>query len=281
MTLLTLIEEFGSAPEPWMEGRTIPWDEPAFSARMLAQHLSQGHDRASRRVSLIDRHVKFLLEEIGLTRGTRVLDLGCGPGLYAHRLAAAGCSCIGIDIGPASIEFARQQAATEGLDCRFELGDILATPFGEDHDLVLLLYGELNPFQREDALLLLKRCREALAPEGRLVLEVHSFDLVKRRGLSQPALSVAQKGLFSDLPHLRVDESFWHEEPRIACGRHWIVDGATSQVTKYGWSMQAYDDAEYESLLAAAHLQFETYLPSLTGDDDGSGFPVLIARRFS
>jgi len=34
-------------PEPWAE--KIPWDDPAFSERMLKEHLSQEHDAASRR----------------------------------------------------------------------------------------------------------------------------------------------------------------------------------------------------------------------------------------
>ena len=37
-------------PDPWAEGDNIPWNDPGFSARMLAEHLSQAHDAASRRV---------------------------------------------------------------------------------------------------------------------------------------------------------------------------------------------------------------------------------------
>jgi 2-polyprenyl-3-methyl-5-hydroxy-6-metoxy-1,4-benzoquinol methylase len=42
---------------------------------------------------------------------TDVLDLGCGPGLYTERLAALGHRCVGIDVSPASIAFARARAA--------------------------------------------------------------------------------------------------------------------------------------------------------------------------
>ncbi|MEZ4569909.1 MAG: hypothetical protein R2849_06205 [Thermomicrobiales bacterium] len=44
-------------PEPWTEVSKIPWDDPDFSSRMLREHLSQDHDAASRRISMIDRHV--------------------------------------------------------------------------------------------------------------------------------------------------------------------------------------------------------------------------------
>ncbi|HCR3185545.1 TPA: SAM-dependent methyltransferase, partial [Morganella morganii] len=38
----------------------IPWDEPAFSQRMLANHLSQDHDWASRRQEIIEQQVEWI-----------------------------------------------------------------------------------------------------------------------------------------------------------------------------------------------------------------------------
>ena len=48
--------------EPWVEGDNIPWDDPAFSKRMLAEHLTQEHDHASRRSETIDRQVRWIHE---------------------------------------------------------------------------------------------------------------------------------------------------------------------------------------------------------------------------
>jgi hypothetical protein len=35
-------------PVPWRDGANLPWDDPAFSERMLAQHLDPSHGAASR-----------------------------------------------------------------------------------------------------------------------------------------------------------------------------------------------------------------------------------------
>ena len=48
-----------AVPEPWAEGDNIPWSEPGFSERILAEHLSQAHDAASRRFEIIDKHAEF------------------------------------------------------------------------------------------------------------------------------------------------------------------------------------------------------------------------------
>ena len=47
-------------PAPWSEGDNIPWDDPGFSERMLAEHLSQQHDLASRRSETIDQHLDWI-----------------------------------------------------------------------------------------------------------------------------------------------------------------------------------------------------------------------------
>ena len=102
MNLLDMINR-SSVPVPWAEGDNIPWHDPGFSRRMLKEHLSQDHDAASRRFEKIDRHVNWIHHKVLSGRPTKILDLGCGPGLYASRLAKMGHECIGIDYSPASI----------------------------------------------------------------------------------------------------------------------------------------------------------------------------------
>ncbi len=94
-------------PRPWAEGEKIPWNDPGFSHRMLKEHLSQAHDAASRRTPTINKHVNWIHKFVLRERPSRILDLGCGPGLYSSRLAALGHTCHGIDFSPASIAYAR------------------------------------------------------------------------------------------------------------------------------------------------------------------------------
>ena len=117
-------------PQPWADGEKIPWHEPAFSRRMLAEHLSQAHDAASRRLAIIDQHVAWINRELLSHGPARILDLGCGPGLYTEQLARLGHECVGIDFGPASIEYAKEQAAANNLNIDYRLADIRQAVYG-------------------------------------------------------------------------------------------------------------------------------------------------------
>lgn len=263
------------APAPWSEGEKIPWDDVGFSRRMLREHLSQLHDAASRRTSTIDAQVSWIHDELLSGERTHILDLGCGPGLYANRLAECGHSVLGIDLSPASISYAEAQRQSE--DARFMLADIrdaeLPGPFG----LALLLFGEANAFRPEHLENILKRTREALAVGGLLLVEAHSFEAVKRIGSRPPDWHTARSGLFSDDPYLCLHEAFWHEEFSAASERWHVVDLATSETTRLASSAQAYSEEQYRELLGRCGFDGIRTLPGMGAAVQEDLF-VLVAR---
>ena len=142
----------------------------------------------------------------------------------------------------------------------------------------MLLYGELNLFPRDEAVRLLERCRAALAPDGKLLLEVHSYEAVRQRGVANPSWSAWQSGLFSENPHLRLEEAFWLEKDELSAGRYWILHPGDLEAQCYGWTMQAYSESGYETLLADAGFRLVEAFPSISGQPDNGDFPALLAR---
>jgi SAM-dependent methyltransferase len=265
-----------SVPKPWAEGEKIPWDDPAFSKRMLREHLSQAHDDASRRFETIDLHVGWIHDDVLKGIPTRILDLGCGPGLYTNRLARLGHVCTGIDFSPASIAYAREQADGEGLDCNYIQHDIRTADYGEGVGLVMLIFGEFNVFRPAEAKAILSKASRALAPDGLLLLEPHTFEKVVEIGMKPPSWYSTEKGLFSDEPHLLLRENFWDAEEHVAIERYHVIAAASGEVTSHSSSMQAYTNDDYRSLLADCGFGEVTFFPAL-GKNAGSSEAGLIA----
>ena len=235
-------------PAPWMEGDNIPWDDPGFSERMLAFHLAPDQDLASRRPTTIASHIDTIAALV--PAGGRVLDLACGPGLYAHELARRGYECHGIDFGPASIAHARAVAAAEGLGCTFEQADLRTAAFGGPWDLVMMIFGQINVFRREEAREILWRARDALTPGGVLLLEPETEASTRATVKAEPTWSASRSGLFSDRPHVLLEESAWDEEERTATHRWHVIDVETAKVTRHAMSTCAYAAGEVEGILA-------------------------------
>lgn len=248
---------------------------------MLREHLSQEHDAASRRAALIDGHVAWIHHDLLERRPSRILDLGCGPGLYSSRLAALGHRCTGIDFSPASIEYAQKEAGERGLACSYELQDLAAGGFGEGYDLALFVFGELNAFPRPTARKIVGEAGSALRTGGRIVLEVSGYEQLEEAGRRLEQWYVATSGLFSDSPHAVLRESRWDRARAEAIDRYFVVDVATAEVSVYGQTQCAYSDAELDALLAEAGFDDVCRYGSLVGEPlpAAEGLTTLVARR--
>ena len=282
MKLIELLHR-PSIPKPWAEGEKIPWNDPDFSRRMLKEHLSQEHDAASRRFEIIDMHVDWIHNEILKGKATRILDLGCGPGLYTSRLASRGHSCVGIDFSPASIAYANEQAQEKGLDCTYFQQDIRTADYGEAYGLVMSIFGEFNVFRPEEARKILDKAWRALVPDAYLLIEPHSFETVFKIGKRPSRWYSAEKGLFSEQPHLYLEENFWDTTDQVAIQRYYIIDAATGEVAHHAASTQAYTNEAYRSLLSAGGFGRFRFFSSLGGsaDDPESDLIAILSQKVS
>jgi ubiquinone/menaquinone biosynthesis C-methylase UbiE len=67
---------------------------------------------------------EVLVKGFGITRGLKVLDLGCGDGTTALPAARLGGDVLGVDIARNLVEAGNQRAKEQGLtSCRFQEGD--------------------------------------------------------------------------------------------------------------------------------------------------------------
>ncbi len=274
----TLSDEACSENE---KGAKIPWDDPDFSRRMLESHLSQDHDWASRRTSLIERHIDWIAGQLRQTP-SRILDLGCGPGFYTHALAERGHQCFGVDFSPASIAYARKQAADKNRDREYVHGDIRAYTSGQTFDCILMTFGEFNVFTRQDAAGILQNCARMLTENAFFLLEAHTYEAVRDAGVAAPVWQRHASGLFSDRPHLCLQENIWNAADATALSRYSIIDAASGDVRQYASFMQAYTDVEYDDMFQAAGLTVRQVLDADTwpsGDAHQGKLQVFITQK--
>jgi ubiquinone/menaquinone biosynthesis C-methylase UbiE len=111
-----------------------------------------------------------LVRAIGLKGISTMLDLGGGPGTNAMAMAKEGVKATIFDL-PATIAIARRLARREGIKgLSFIAGDFHTDVIGSGYDLILLSQ-IFHAFSAEENIALLKKCREALNPGGRVVIQ--------------------------------------------------------------------------------------------------------------
>ncbi len=112
---LETLARYAQKPALDEPGEALFWNDPYISQQMLKAHLDPNTDAASRKPDTIERSITWIYNQLKLERGSRFLDLGCGPGLYTIRLARRDLDVTGIDFSANALEYARRQASQENL----------------------------------------------------------------------------------------------------------------------------------------------------------------------
>lgn len=153
-------------------------EEKTFTPALGLRALTPLYDSAIALLTRENRWRSTLMEAIALQRGERLLDVGCGTGSLAVRLATVepGAQVHGIDPDPDVLQRARSKAATAGARIEFHegflTGEFLAC--GEPFDVVTssLVFHQVPLAGKRD---LLSKMRRALRPAGRLVIADYSL----------------------------------------------------------------------------------------------------------
>jgi SAM-dependent methyltransferase len=124
-----------------------------------------------------DAEVASLAKLLELGSPMRILDLACGFGRHANRLAALGHSVTGVDLMPGFLDIARRNAAAMKVEVDYRQGDMRRLSFSSEFDRVLLLFTSFGYFGDDQNAQVLENMARALRPGGCLMLDVANRDV--------------------------------------------------------------------------------------------------------
>jgi len=233
-----------------------------------------------------DDLVDMIVEVLELEPGDRVLDLACGSGEHAWRLAKRGLEVVGVDIAPSLVAHCRERAAEEGVTtARFQQGDMRELAYDGEFDAVLLLSGSFGFFDdatNEEVLARLARALRPAVPEsghpgGRVLIDV--FDPT-RMVVHPPRRSWSHYGGGYGLR-----TTWWEPESCTYASEYLFIDTeGTLNTSAEQERIRVYAVPEWRGLLTGAgltltHALADTKLPLVPYDRDHYGNLVIVGQR--
>lgn len=270
-----------SRPEPFSAFTTPEfWNDPHISAQMLIQHLDPAAPMASRPHAFIDRSAHWLRTVLDLGPGSRLLDLGCGPGLYAIRLARHGIEVLGVDVSARSLAHAREIAKRGALPVHLVHGSYLEVDLGSAHDAAILIFEDycaLSPAQRA---LLLTRIHAALRPGGQLVFDVTSAARFADFADAHREEVDLMDGFWAPQPYLGIHETWTYPQERLVLDRYTIKAAGSTRMF-WNWTHCLTPEAVTEELMAAGFTVSDIYgdVAGAPYHPDGPTFTVRAHRN--
>jgi SAM-dependent methyltransferase len=243
---------------------------------MLDCHLDPDTALASRPPGAIDRSVGWLNGQLGL-EGKRLCDLGCGPGLYAERFAAAGAEVTAVDFSAHSLDHARANSR-DGV-CYVE-ADYLVDELPVGFDVVTLIYYDLCALSPAQRRALLGRIRHMLHPGGRLVLDVLGSGALAGKADAVELEFRLMDGFWAAGDYVGIHRSLVYREQQVTLDHYLIVEPQeTWQI--FNW-LQFYAPDGIEKELNTSGFDVEILVGDLAGGallPDGEAIGVIAIRK--
>jgi cyclopropane fatty-acyl-phospholipid synthase-like methyltransferase len=262
--LFEFLEKVNHRPEPF-EVYTAKelWTDKHTSKQMLSCHLNDQVDLSSRNAEFMDRSVDWICSRFNVDSQTWIADFGCGPGLYASRLARRGARVTGIDFSASSIQYARQTAAGEDLPIEYVCQDYLLFESDQLFDLILMIYCDLCALSPEQRSRMLGKYQSLLAPGGAVLLDVHSLSFFEQREEQATYGKNLQHGFWSADDYYGFLTTFNYQSQHVTLDKYTIVERDRTR-TVYNW-LQCFSPDDLRREMEAAGLQVTEILGDVAG----------------
>lgn len=221
--LIENILKSNTKPPLFEPGEPKFWDDTYISKSMLEAHLDSSHDAASRRSETIDKTIAHLLASGLLRPDFRVLDLGCGPGLYSERLSGVGMQVVGLDISQSSIDYAVEHTKDSGHQIDYICMNFFDMEYTEEFDIVIQVYGELCTFPDDKRDVLLAKVHKALKKGGLFIFDVSTRILRSKNGLVNRWYG-SEGGFWRPGRHIVLEQGFDYPENDVSLDQYIIMD---------------------------------------------------------
>jgi cyclopropane fatty-acyl-phospholipid synthase-like methyltransferase len=229
------LEKINTRPKPF-EFYTASdlWADKYTSEMMLSFHLNEDIDVSSRNTQFINRSVEWIASHFNVGGGMKIADFGCGPGLYAKRLAQKQADVTGIDFSKRSIHYAREVAISDGFSIDYVNQNYLDFETADRFHLILMImcdFCALSPIQRKQ---MLSKFYTILEPGGSVLLDVYSLTAFEQREETAMYEANLLDGFWSPNRYYGFLNTFKYDREKVVLDKYTIVE-ATRTLTVYNW----------------------------------------------
>jgi SAM-dependent methyltransferase len=172
MIMFNELTRFLTKPELYAPSTKSLWDDEHISKGMLEAHLSPDSDAATRNPTFLAESVRWIAKIASPAQHKFLLNLGCGPGLYAEQFRKAGYSVTGLDFSRRSVAYAKEQTILNKSNIEYHYQDYLTISYTEQFDVITLIYCDYAALPTADRLSLLRKVHQALRPKGKFIFDV-------------------------------------------------------------------------------------------------------------
>lgn len=162
------------------------WTSERISPFIFQSYFTNDIYGGSKDTVFQNKSISFINDIASRFNCKKILDLGCGPGIYCSKLFSLGYESSGIDICQKAISYAQEQARNKNQNIKYYNNDILTIDIDEKYDMIIMLYEVFSTFPIEKRSLILEKVYTLLDENGIFIFDVPSH----RRYVEQNSMKI-------------------------------------------------------------------------------------------
>lgn len=271
--------ELAKNPMPFEEGTQEIWLDPDRAELVLKTHLDENIPGGSKSTEFIHETIQFIKNIAPPESYKRVIDLGCGPGLYSQGLAKSGYKVVGVDFNRNSINYAIEEAKKNNLLIDYLYGDMTKLNFQNEFDIALLIYELYGSFDQTKRKKILNNIYKGLKPDGLVLLDVLSDNSYEK--FEQNLLwGLSANDLFSQKEHLTLFASLKYPN-KVSLVKN-ILAFDNGDLVNYNYWNQYFSIPDLEKEVTEAGFIIEKVYADVNGgeyEENSDCFAVVLRKK--
>ena len=256
-------------------GNANIWSNPHVQDQLLEAHLNLDSDAASRKPETIKTTVDWIFENQPDTGC--IIDLGCGPGLYAQEFAARGWTVVGVDINESAINHAIDVGRFKGLAVRYLHQSYLDKIDTGNFDIATCIYCDFGALTDTQQKIFLQNVHKCLSPNGVLVFDVFGPGISQTKTAGRSWERTSTKGFWPESPCYVLSECQHFEDEQVWGQKYIVIPDSGDPATYVLWD-HYFTVEKLESLLSEAGFSVIETKSDLVKDNDFTSGDVLFVR---
>jgi len=254
------------------------WTDEHISKSMLDAHLDETHDAASRKYEKRINIVNWVNNKI--RPNSKIIDFGCGPGLYAYELGKLGHNVLGVDFNKESINYAQKNKTFENI-VQYKYCNYLKDNIEGNFHAAMIIYCDFGALIPDEQKLFLEKLNNLLYDDGLLFFDFFGKEAVKDKDEKRNWYISQGVDFWSKDPYIFMEEKKYFTNENALGSRYYLVNQINHEIKEFITWDQYYDEQSIRKLLLENRFETLEIKNDLIAINEGTSFIMAKKRGIS
>jgi SAM-dependent methyltransferase len=152
------------------------WTDEYISKSLLEAHLDDSNDGASRKPEKRVEIINWVNNSI--KPSSKIIDLGCGPGLYSYELGKLGHYALGVDFNKASYDYANVNETIKSL-VEYKYCNYLKDEIFGKFNIAIMIYCDFGALVPNEQVILLDKIKKITEDDGIFIFDIFGKSVIE------------------------------------------------------------------------------------------------------